>query len=101
MTGGFKNLCQPNLCFQGLLSLRPPPDSAYPTSNPFSIHRLLPGPGSPMHPSLSKSELQYSEYGLQHHLPHHESMYYQPPSVYQVGPIVISHLLFRYILSVI
>ena len=82
------------LCFQGLLSLRPPPDSPYPTSNPFSIHRLLPGPGSPMHPSLSKSELQYSEYGLQHHLPHHESMYYQPPSVYQVGPIPISILIY-------
>ena len=68
---------------EGLLSLRPPPDSAYPTSNPFSIHRLLPGPGSPMHSSLSKSDLQYGDYGLQHHGLHHESMYYNPP-VYQV-----------------
>lgn len=69
---------------EGLLSLRPPADSAYPTSNPFSIHRLLPGPGSPMHPSLSKSDLQYGDYGsLQHHSLHHESMYYNPP-VYQV-----------------
>lgn len=68
---------------EGLLSLRPPTDSAYPTSNPFSIHRLLPGPGSPMHPSLSKSDLQYGDYSLQHHSLHHDSMYYQPP-VYQV-----------------
>ena len=74
---------------EGLLSLRPPgPDSSYPasvTSNPFSIHRLLPGPGSPMHPSLSKSDLGYGDYsGLQPHSLHHEAMYYQPP-VYQVG----------------
>ena len=74
---------------EGLLSLRPPPDSAYPTSNPFSIHRLLPGPGSPMHSSLSKSDLQYGDYGLQHHGLHHESMYYNPP-VYQVTQ---SHLM--------
>ena len=69
---------------EGLLSLRPPPDSPYPTSNPFSIHRLLPGPGSPMTSSLSKSDLQYADYGLQHHGLHHESMYYNPP-VYQVS----------------
>ena len=69
---------------EGLLSLRPPTDSAYPTSNPFSIHRLLPGPGSPMHSSLSKSDLQYGDYSLQHHSLHHESMYYNPP-VYQVS----------------
>ena len=79
---------------EGLLSLRPPPDSPYPTSNPFSIHRLLPGPGSPMHSSLSKSDLQYADYGLQHHGLHHESMYYNPP-VYQVSPesaIILSKL---------
>ena len=79
---------------EGLLSLRPPPDSPYPTSNPFSIHRLLPGPGSPMHSSLSKSDLQYADYGLQHHGLHHESMYYNPP-VYQVSqdsPIILNKL---------
>ena len=55
----------------------------YSTSNPFSIHRLLPGPGSPMHPSLSKAELHYNDYALQNHTLHHDSMYYNPP-VYQV-----------------
>ena len=49
-----------------------------------SIHRLLPGPGSPMPSSLSKSDLHYGDYGLQHHGLHHDSMYYNPP-VYQVG----------------
>lgn len=77
---------------EGLLSLRPPPDSQYSTSNPFSIHRLLPGPGSPMHSTLSKSDLQYGDYSLQHHGLHHDSMYYNPP-VYQVNsPSVTSHL---------
>ena len=60
----------------------------YSTSNPFSIHRLLPGPGSPMHPSLSKAELHYNDYALQNHTLHHDSMYYNPP-VYQVCSICI------------
>ena len=34
--------------------------------------------------SLSKSDLHYGDYGLQHHGLHHDSMYYNPP-VYQVG----------------
>ena len=71
------------------------------TTNPFSIHRLLPGPGSPgMHAASSvlKSAAvadlshHYGDYGgggggLQghHHGLHgHESMYYNPP-LYQVG----------------
>jgi hypothetical protein len=36
-----------------------------------------------MHPSLSKAELHYGDYGLQQHGLHHDSMYYNPP-VYQV-----------------
>lgn len=38
-----------------------------------------------MHPSLSKAELHYGDYGLQNHGLHHDSMYYNPP-VYQVQP---------------
>ncbi|XP_023331889.1 forkhead box protein A1-A isoform X2 [Eurytemora carolleeae] len=75
---------------EGLLGLRPPDPSQYSTNNPFSINRLLPpGPGSPMHPGLSKSELHYGEYSLHNHALHHESMYYSPP-VYQGWPVIRS-----------
>ena len=74
---------------EGLLSLRPPDYAS--AANPFSIHRLLPGGGSPMHhPALSKAELHYADYGLQNHASlHHEAMYYNPP-VYQVGGLMIA-----------
>jgi Forkhead domain len=69
-------------------------------TNPFSIHRLLPGPGSPgMHSAAASNALKsatatdlshhYGDYGgggLQSHhhgLHGHESMYYNPP-LYQV-----------------
>jgi len=89
---------------EGLLGLsRPPLGSAdgslgySSTTNPFSIHRLLPGPGSPgMHAasalkSASDLSQHYMDYGsgggslhAQHGLNTHESMYYNP-ALYQVS----------------
>jgi hypothetical protein len=87
---------------EGLLGLSRPPlggvdGGGYSSAtNPFSIHRLLPGPGSPgMHAasalkSASDLSQHYMDYGsggslqAQHGLNTHESMYYNS-SLYQVS----------------
>jgi hypothetical protein len=101
---------------EGLLGLSRPPlggvdGGGYSSAtNPFSIHRLLPGPGSPgMHAasalkSASDLSQHYMDYGsggslqAQHGLNTHESMYYNS-SLYQVSRVLQRKIPFVYSFS--